>query len=333
MNVKDGSAKVSFAKPKKINLLSKLPKVIFDTAQDIIAIKIQGATNVAIATFNALQEWLKSSEINDFDTLLAKYEFYANLLANARPNEPLAKNGVRFVMYHIKVERVKERTVDALKQKLLELSNRYLDLIAKSKDQIVKKGVEIIKDTKLIFTHCHSSTVERLIIGADKVLKKTVVATETRPLFQGHITVRNLLKAGVDTIMIVDSAAPYFIKDDSFLPVDVVLIGADEITVFGDAINKVGSFAIGLSGYYSAKPVYVVSPSLKIDLSTIYRTVKLELRDPTEVWKDAPKGLRIINPAFDVVPREFIAGFITEFGLVKPEELEKVVRENYQWLS
>ncbi len=316
-----------------IQSLDDFPESIKRVATDIANIKIQGATNVAIAVFEAMEEWLSTQNFDSKELLIANYEKYAGMLANIRPNEPLAKNGVKFVMYNVHVRGHGISDVSRIKELLRKLSKEYLDIIAKSKKKIIEIGQDILKDANIIFTHCHSSTAESLIIESDKKSKKTVIATETRPLYQGHITVTNLLKAGVETVMVVDGAAPYFIKDDSFYPVDVVLLGADEVTVFGDAVNKVGSYAMGISAYFSGKPLYIVTPSLKVDVSTLYNPVKLELRDAKEVWPEAPSDLKIINPAFDIVPREFITGFVTELGILKPDQLEDAVRRAYEWIT
>ncbi|MCK5334193.1 MAG: S-methyl-5-thioribose-1-phosphate isomerase, partial [Candidatus Aenigmarchaeota archaeon] len=36
----------------------------------------------------------------------------------------------------------------------------------------------------------------------------------------------------------------------------------------------------------------------------------------------APKGARALNPAFDVTPAKYIAGIITEKGIIKPDSNE-----------
>lgn len=311
----------------------KVPKSIQETIKDIESIKIQGATNVALATFITIAEWAKATDITDLELFRDKLGQYLTMLANARPNEPLAKNGVRYVMTQLTLQHPGLKDVKSAAKAVANLANEYIKLLEESKKKIVKAGIEITKHVDTVFTHCHSSTAEAIIAGINKHHAITSINTETRPLYQGRITSVNLLKAGVKSIMIVDSAAAYFIKDDSFLPVNVVFLGADQVSVTGDALNKVGSFSMGLAAYFASKPLYIVTPSLKLDLSTIYNPIKIELREDKEVWKDAPKGLKIINPAFDLVPHQFITGYITEFGLVKPEELEDRVRREYEWIS
>lgn len=309
------------------------PAIIQKTIDDIVAIKIQGATNVALATFITIGEWAKETEITDIEQFRDKLGQYLEMMALARPNEPLAKNGVRYIQNQLVLQYPGLKDVKSAAKAVVDLANSYVKIVEDSKKQIVKHGVELCKHADVVFTHCHSSTAEAIIAGINDDHKIKSVNTETRPLYQGRITSKNLIKAGVDTVMVVDSAAAYFISDDSFLPVNVVFLGADQISVNGDALNKIGSFSMGLAAYFASKPLYIVTPSLKLDLSTIYKPIKIELRKDEEVWPEAPKELDIINPAFDVVPHQFITGFITEFGLVKPEEMEDKVRREYEWIS
>ena len=39
------------------------------------------------------------------------------------------------------------------------------------------------------------------------------------------------------------------------------------------------------------------------------------MRDPGEIWENAPEGLTILNPAFETVSRRYIDGLITEAGI------------------
>jgi len=59
---------------------------------------------------------------------------------------------------------------------------------------------------------------------------------------------------------------------------------------------------------------------------------EIEERDPAEVWPDAPKGVKIHNPAFEVSDPDDITGVICELGIYKPEALITEVKNAYPWM-
>jgi methylthioribose-1-phosphate isomerase len=128
--------------------------------------------------------------------------------------------------------------------------------------------------------------------------------------------------------MVVDSSAPFILdRNDPFgLDIDAVIIGCDAIKLNGDIINKVGSYSIARAAYDNKIPVYIAGNLLKTD---IHDTIQIETRSGTEVWPDRPEGIDIINFAFDQVPAKFLTGIITEFGIIKPNEVEDVVKKEY----
>ncbi len=158
------------------------------------------------------------------------------------------------------------------------------------------------------------------------------VCTESRPRMQGRITAKNLVDAGIKTTMIVDSAAESFIINRGNVPIDVVFMGCDQIVKGGHVINKIGSWGIGIAAHYADKPLYVVTPLLKIDEKSYANGVEIEVREDSEIWPDAPRELEIYNPAFEIVDNVLITGFITEFGITKPSEIDALAKEKYPWL-
>ena len=59
--------------------------------------------------------------------------------------------------------------------------------------------------------------------------------------------------------------------------------------------------------------------------------IPIEERDQNEVLdinglRVASKGSQALNPAFDVTPAKYITGIITEQGIFKPGELDKINR-------
>jgi len=301
--------------------------------EDIQKLNIQGATNVAIAVFEGMKLYLSLTKETDKQKIHDKFFQVGDKLSKARPNEPLAKNGVRFIKYFFKKEFPVLPEVSTMKPRLDELCAQYLDMISETKKNIVDKSKGYLLNYDNIFTHCHSSTVETLIKELSHKDKEfEVVCTETRPRLQGRITAKNLVNAGIKTTMITDSAADSFIVGRGNVLVDAIFIGCDQIVKGGHAINKIGSWSIAMSAHYADKPLYVITPLLKIDESSYIGNVEIEVREDSEIWPDAPKGLEIYNPAFEIVDNVLITGFVTEFGIVKPTDVDKVVKDKYPWI-
>jgi ribose 1,5-bisphosphate isomerase len=155
-----------------------------------------------------------------------------------------------------------------------------------------------------------------------------VICTETRPVFQGRNTTKEMLKLGVKTTFIVESAARSVMKQ-----ANLVVVGADAITSEGNVVNKIGTATIALLADEARVPFYVVSELLKFDPLTLCGEYEgIEERDRKEVWEDAPKKLKVRNPAFEVTRREFIHGLICEEGIIPPQLVVEVMKRRYAWL-
>ncbi len=81
------------------------------------------------------------------------------------------------------------------------------------------------------------------------------------------------------------------------------------------------------------KPFYVVSELLKFDPETVYGAYeRIEQRNPSEVWNEAPEKLSVRNPAFDVTPNRYIHGLICEEGVIAPQSIVETVHRSYPWV-
>ena len=144
-----------------------------------------------------------------------------------------------------------------------------------------------------------------------------VYVPETRPLFQGaRLTAWELKQAGIPFTLVVDSAASGLVRDGK---VDVCIIGADRIVSNGDAANKIGSYQLALACKQHKIPFFVAAPWSTIDTDRHDgRSITIEQRSPAEVYEYGslyeiiPPDIDISNPAFDLIPAEFISGIITE---------------------
>jgi ribose 1,5-bisphosphate isomerase len=310
----------------------KYPVEIENIYKDIVDLKVQGATNVAIASLEGMKVALKN-EVSADNKLLDRIVDIGNYLAYARPNEPLAQNSVLYIHHFFLEKQGNTLPLDKERELLDNLCDEYLKIISDAKSKIIDLNIKKLTYIDHILTHCHSSTAEKIIKEIGKGDRDfTVVCTETRPRYQGRITAKNLLDAHLDTTLIADSAAESFIIGRGSKPVDAIFIGADVVTMKGHCINKIGSWGIGMASKQSDKPLYVVTPLLKIDHDTASHDIEIEVREDSELWEDAPRGLEMYNPAFEIVDAGLITGFITEYGIIKPSDISDLVKKEYPWL-
>jgi ribose 1,5-bisphosphate isomerase len=304
-----------------------MDETVRETAEKISELQVQGARNVAIAAINAYQTLAENSKAKTRKAFIMELCEAQTLLFAARETEPLMRNAVRWII--TQVEDSDERNPVELANLVSKCSQNFQSSLAASKERIAEIGAKRIRDGSVIFTHCHSSTVTHMLAKAkDQGKTFEVVCTETRPAFQGRITAKELLKLGVKTTFIVDSATRSFMHD-----VDVVMVGADAITSEGNVVNKIGSSAIAVLAHEARKPFYAITELLKFDPATLYGEYeKIEERSRDEVWKEAPLELIVRNPAFDVTPRDLIHGIICEEGIVSPQSVAEVMHRVYPWV-
>lgn len=258
--------------------MDKFNKII----SDIKSVKIQGATNVSKAA-------LKAYSLKPTKNTIKK-------LISLRPTEPS--------MFH-SLKLVEKKSIEDI-----------LFHFTKSQEKINLEILKLVRNKKIIFTHCHSSTVSSALIYSRDFSKKfEVYSTETRPLYQGRITAKELANKNIKVTSFVDSAMRQAINSS-----DLILIGADAILKKG-VINKIGSATIAEIANNHKKPVYIVSDSWKY----YPKKVKIEERDFHEVWKNAPKNVKVRNPAFELVPKKMISKIISEFGVLSYQKFLRKV--------
>ena len=290
--------------------------------RDIKEIKIQGAVNVAKAAAKAI------SIITDENRSRPKQEILSNLnqakqvLLKTRPTEPAMRNVLNYLFFKLET-----------KEEIMEELSKKQDYITKhfdnSEETIAKIGAKKVGDKDVVFIHCHSSTVVEVLKKAKKEKKRFKVHnTETRPLFQGRLTARELARAGIPVVHFVDSGGRLALKE-----ADIMLIGADAITSEGKIINKIGSEMFAEFADKYDVPVYICADSWKFDPQSVFGyEEEIEKRSAKEVWINAPKGVLIDNRAFEKIDPDLIAGIISELGVYKPEVFIEEVKRANPWM-
>ncbi|MBL7051558.1 MAG: translation initiation factor eIF-2B [Nanoarchaeota archaeon] len=288
---------------------------IEQTYQDIKSLKIQGASNISDAAIKEIKNLVKKSTAKKPHLLTEEIETGIEKLKSARPTEPETENYLNYINYFSK--RVITQKISELKSEILKEINNIQKEKEKSTLLIINNAQKLLKGNQKIFTHCHSSTVMEILKQVHRSKNIRVNNTETRPLFQGRITAKELSQAKIPVEHYTDTAARIAIKDS-----DIMLIGADSIT-YNKVYNKIGSEMISIIAKHEKIPVYICASLMKFT----NQREEIENRHPNEVWKDAPKGIHINNPAFEKIAFKYIKGIICEKGILKPKKYVKEARK------
>ncbi len=209
-----------------------------------------------------------------------------------------------------------------------QAAEEYVEDIINRCRKIGEHGDTLIKDGMKILTHCNAGALATVDYGtalapfrvAHKKGKKFFVfADETRPRSQGLLTAWELHQEGINHAVIVDNAAGYLMREGE---IDMVITGADRIAKNGDFANKIGTYEKAVLAKENNIPFYVAAPISTFD-DTIENGSKIiiEERDKIELIeingnKVMPEWVNVRNPAFDVTPKKYVTGYITEDGIL-----------------
>lgn len=203
-----------------------------------------------------------------------------------------------------------------------------------------------------VLTHCNAGWLATVDWGTalapiykafDAGIPVHVWVDETRPRNQGaSLTAWELGHHGVPHTVIVDNAGGHLMQHGQ---VDLCIVGSDRTTAGGDVCNKIGTYLKALAAHDNRVPFYVALPVSTIDWSIDdgVKNIPIETRAPEEVTfisgltgdgklgsvQLTPEGSAALNYAFDVTPRRFVTGLVTEFGVFPPlpEEMVRLRQE------
>jgi ribose 1,5-bisphosphate isomerase len=281
--------------------------------KDIKELKIQGARRVAAATAKALGICIEKSKAKNREEMIKEILETGDKLIKLRSTEPMVRNTFRYILAHVE----KGKDVKEIKKIAKIALQTYDKQFTESFLKITKYGSDLIWDGQTILTHCHSTTVNSILVHAHKHKKIKVICTETRPLYQGHLTAKQLSSAGVDVTMIVDSAVRHVMKD-----VDLVIVGADAVGADGTLYNKIGTATIATVAFDMKIPFYSATQIYKFDpLTKFGQMTEIEMRPEKEILPKPIKGVKILNPAFDTTAPTYIRAYITELGIIPPQNV------------
>ncbi|UCE88794.1 MAG: S-methyl-5-thioribose-1-phosphate isomerase [Pseudomonadota bacterium] len=189
-----------------------------------------------------------------------------------------------------------------------------------------------------VLTHCNTGSlatggygtalgVIRSACAAGKV--RQVYADETRPWLQGaRLTAWELVQDGIPVQLIAEGAAAYLMQRGA---VDWVVVGSDRIAANGDVANKIGTYGLAVLARHHGVRFMVVAPTSTVDLSVPDgQGIPIEIRSGEELLRLdgqplAAAGAGAWNPVFDVTPASLVDAIVTERGVLREPNREKIL--------
>ena len=210
---------------------------------------------------------------------------------------------------------------------LIVAADDYVEDIIDRCRRIGEHGNTLIKDKMNILTHCNAGALATVDYGTAlapfRIAKKSgknifIYADETRPRLQGLLTSWELSQEEIPHAVIADNAAGYYMKNGD---IDMVITGADRIAKNGDFANKIGTYEKAVLAKENNIPFYVAAPVSTFDNSIeTGDEIVIEQRSSSELktynnCTFMKEQVPVKNPAFDVTPKKYVKGYITEDGV------------------
>ncbi|MGQ0535577.1 MAG: S-methyl-5-thioribose-1-phosphate isomerase [Methanobacteriota archaeon] len=294
-------------------------------ARDIETMKVRGAAEIARHAARALAAEAEAQADGSVPALRRRLAAASRRLLSTRPTAVSLRNAIDLVMA---AAASPSPTPRALSRRVAAEAARFERESLAARSAMARHGVRLLGKASVCLTHCNSqAALQVLVEGRRRGRVARALATESRPWFQGHLTVRQLAKARVPVALLIDSAVASVMPE-----VDAVVVGADSIAQNGDVVNKIGTRQVAIVAREQGVPVYVCAETFKLDRRA--RTgadVAIEERDVAEVGGPrAIPGVRVLNPVFDATPARLIRRIVTERGAVAPRRIADLVDRRLQ---
>lgn len=275
-----------------------------------------GAAEIALRAITIFRTVVAESEGQDVNKIKDNLVETAKAVIKAQPAmAPLFHLGNNVL---IAVQDAK--TAAELAQKTDDALEKFEKQLCESASVIADHTIDLIPPGELVFAYSFSSTVVTSLMNARAQRKFfRVVCSESRPSLEGRKLASMLAQAGVEVIHTFDSAMGLVLPNCR-----VAFMGCDAVANPG-IVNKVGSWLLALACRELGIPIYALAGTEKFVTDERLFEFENYSRPGEEVWSDAPNGVRVLNNQFELIPFSWIAGLVTEHGILQEKDIEQYI--------
>jgi translation initiation factor 2B subunit (eIF-2B alpha/beta/delta family) len=242
------------------------------------------------------------------DKFLASMGGVVVALLEARPAMVSIANYALYFRDEIGAAALTSRSPQRLKKAAFSIANRLIKLQQKSAAAAARNAARLVAGRSIVMTCSYSSAV----CGALELARRggrdfKVLAVESRhkKICYGELTLHRLRQSGISGSIVPDSQIGW-----QAARADLMLCGADSVSLHGWLINGTPSLELAQMAQRRGRPFYAVGEISKIDA------------------RGLTAGLREAEPGLDLLPLELLSGLVTERGILQPEDIYKFTVED-----
>uniref|UniRef100_A0A336KMY5 Translation initiation factor eIF2B subunit alpha n=1 Tax=Culicoides sonorensis TaxID=179676 RepID=A0A336KMY5_CULSO len=264
----------------------------------------------------AIKTLLLMLENNKFDTIQELHSEIQSTVTSLKETEkPITAivSGSELFSRFITLGKFDDKTMDECQAFMVERGKAFLNRLLECRKTIAQQGAQFITDGCRVLTLSRSRAVlETLCLAASTHKRFHVYVTKSVPDNGGEQMHQDLIKAGIDCTLILDSAIGYIMES-----VDMVLVGAEGVVESGGIINRIGTYTMALCAREMKKPFYVLTESFKF--TRLYPLNQRDIPNDYKFPKPALKGeISREHPLVDYTPPAYITLIFTDLGILTP---------------
>lgn len=291
---------------------------ILELIQPIRDDLLSGAAEIALRAITIFQTIMNSNSSQSKDATKLKEQIVetARALVEAQP----AMAPLFHLSNTVLLATQNSKTVEELQGDCQSALDKFEKTLCESASAIADLVYELIPPGELIFAYSFSSTVVSCLLNARaKGRYFRVACTEARPSLEGRKLAARLASGNIEVIHTFDNALGLVLPNCS-----VAFMGCDCVGKPG-VVNKVGSWPLAVCAREMGIPLYALSGTEKFVNDDRLFEFENHERPGAEVWEAAPKGVRVLNHQFELVPFNLLSGLVTERGILKEGDIDQYV--------
>lgn len=170
----------------------------------------------------------------------------------------------------------------------------------------------LLQDGMTVGTFTFSQTLCSCLIHNKKAKNFSIIVTESAPNRDGIETADALGKAGISCVTVPDADMDWVAQQ-----IDLAIFGCEGVLPEGSVITKVGQSQLAACCKKRNKPVFLYAGKKKLIPGPFYGI-------KNKVSHRFQQG-NISCRNFDITPREYVTGIITEAGILSPHGISNFV--------